>query len=739
VGSLSRDVRWVQDNVVLALAMRSTPPTLWRTGNGGQSWEDQTAKLITNGVTSASYPQFIYNSPVNNSIVYIRSNTDISWVTYNAGETWSVIKPGAGYINLRWHPTRDDWAIAAKADGAMPTISVSKDFGATWASVAKTYPGAQYSWGDAGSGDVPENRIYMIVPPTDVASGHPDFVQTDDFGATQTLIHDKVYDFAFLEKQILILVFVPTLNDIILRVTPDVGEAHRTWYTSEFPFGEDLPINGYTILDDHTGAIYLGLNHAAYQSHWGNVYVSDSVGVHYYPSQSHVNAYQPIYDFERVHTLDGIYIANTLTNWAEENTDRDDDLVQSFITMDNGNTWNLINPPHFDWRGNPITCTGTCALHLHCYVGYLSDLFGPFYSAESSPGFVIANGNVGDYLAQQREEVNTYMSRDGGLSWVELMAGPTIYEIGDHGGIIVMAPLGDSTTVAFFTLDQGKTLQNVTLSNSPIDVYNIISEPSSTGEKFIVQGLQNGRTVLISLDFTQVFDRTCVEADYETWQPSGPVKVNGKNCLLGKDVTYKRRKADSACFNAETRDVILKTEFCECTWDDWECDIGWHRSNGTDCVPESPVSRDVPANCHGTYNISQGYRPTPGTACQGGLQLWGEGPFDCPATGKASKAWIAAAVLIPLVVVVLIIVAAFFAIRSEKLRDKLPFLNRFQNLNVGYLGLNTKPDTFDEDEDIFERRDDVETHTIEEDEDQILPVSAPATLVEVDDHFDPRA
>lgn len=31
------------------------------------------------------------------------------------------------------------------------------------------------------------------------------------------------------------------------------------------------------------------------------------------------------------------------------------------------------------------------------------------------------------------------MSRDGGLNWYEIAKGSHIYEIGDHGGVIVLA------------------------------------------------------------------------------------------------------------------------------------------------------------------------------------------------------------------------------------------------------------------------------------------------------------
>eukprot|EP01119_Soliformovum_irregulare_P020788 TRINITY_DN678_c0_g1_i1.p1 TRINITY_DN678_c0_g1~~TRINITY_DN678_c0_g1_i1.p1 ORF type:complete len:774 (-),score=177.48 TRINITY_DN678_c0_g1_i1:106-2427(-) len=738
VGSLARDVRWINGKVILAISMRENPPKLYRSANGGVTWDDQSSKILVAPAQTA-VPQFIYANSVNSSLVYVRSRNHISWVTYDAGETWQVITPGAGYVNLAWHPYRAEWAIAQNfAGGQMPTISVTQDFGQTWKSVIQTYGDARYSWGDAGqpNGDVPPQRIYMVAPPTDPASDHPDFIYTDDLGGSRTVVHDKVYDFVFLEKQVIILAYVPTLADIVLRVTPDLGDSHKIWYDSEFPFGKEVPINGYTLLDDHTGAIYLGLNHEGPNSRYGNVYVSDSVGVHYFPSQSHVYTYSSVFDFERVHTLNGIYVSNTLQNWRDSHSTRADDEVQTFITMDNGDTWNLIKAPHFDSQGNPIVCTGIdCALHLHCYVGYITNLIGPFYSVEQSPGLVIANGNVGSYLSQQREETNTFISRDGGANWIEVMKGPTIYEIGDHGGIIVMAPLGVSTQYAYFTLDFGKTVYNVSLT-APIDVYNIIAEPSSTGEHFLLMGYQGTTPVVVGMDFSSVFPRDCVTQDYEDWSPPGN-NINGKNCLLGQDITYTRRKSDANCYNNEVIDHIKSIEYCQCTWDDWECELGYHR-NGTVCVSESAPESGVPANCHPgkQYNITKGYRPVPGTACQGGLQLWGEGPYDCPDPAARSKAWIAAAVLVPLVVVILIIVGAFFAIRSEKLREKLPFLNRVSNWKVGYLGLNTKPDTFDEDEDIFERREDVETHTIE-DEDQILPVSAPAALD--DDNFNPRA
>jgi len=55
------------------------------------------------------------------------------------------------------------------------------------------------------------------------------------------------------------------------------------------------------------------------------------------------------------------------------------------------------------------------------------------------------------------DEVNTYLSRDGGLHWDEIKKGSHIYEIGNNGGIIVMAENQHSTMEIFYSFDEGMT------------------------------------------------------------------------------------------------------------------------------------------------------------------------------------------------------------------------------------------------------------------------------------------
>jgi hypothetical protein len=46
----------------------------------------------------------------------------------------------------------------------------------------------------------------------------------------------------------------------------------------------------------------------------------------------------------------------------------------------------------------------------------------------------MATGNLGDRLTPFASKTNTYLTQDGGLSWIEAAKGSHIYEFGDHGG-----------------------------------------------------------------------------------------------------------------------------------------------------------------------------------------------------------------------------------------------------------------------------------------------------------------
>ena len=139
-----------------------------------------------------------------------------------------------------------------------------------------------------------------------------------------------------------------------------MGRKYKTFYETEFPFGNQVENKQYAILDDSTGGIYIGINHQDVRSgRWGNIYTSDSTGIliflfffffsflitgnvgsRYILSLEHVkllplSSSSVLYDFDNVKSLEGIFMANVLTNW-ETSTGDQFDLLQTFLSLNNG-------------------------------------------------------------------------------------------------------------------------------------------------------------------------------------------------------------------------------------------------------------------------------------------------------------------------------------------------------------------------------------------------------------------
>ena len=144
-------------------------------------------------------------------------------------------------------------------------------------------------------------------------------------------------------------------------------------------------------------------------------------------------------------------------------------------------------------------------------------------SSPSIPGFIVATGNEGQYLS--RNLTNTYMSDDGGVTWRLLIKGNHIYDIGDQGGLIVLAPSGTPTTYILFSWDMGRSLNKMTVHHEPFYVSRIKADQDNKGLLVIVQGVQDSdhhQGIVISLEFSNLMPRLCEVdslADFEVWTP----------------------------------------------------------------------------------------------------------------------------------------------------------------------------------------------------------------------------
>jgi len=209
--------------------------------------------------------------------------------------------------------------------------------------------------------------------------------------------------------------------------------------------------------------------------------------------------------------------------------------------------------------------------------------------------------------------------------------GSHIYEFGDHGGIIVMASDQEATQSISYSWNEGKTWEELEISETPFELTNIIIEPTNTAQSFVVHGVaDNGRGIVVGIDFSSLHKRNCqgidspdsFDSDYELWSPNDE---SNPKCLMGKRVTYLRRKREAECFNTQQFERKLFIENCECTEEDWECDLGYERKDKGPCIEIKSLQNinqnqlEEPQNCSHYYYLTQGYRKVAGDTCVGGV------------------------------------------------------------------------------------------------------------------------
>lgn len=92
-----------------------------------------------------------------------------------------------------------------------------------------------------------------------------------------------------------------------------------------------------------------------------------------------------------------------------------------------------------------------------------------------------------------------------------------------------------------------------------------------------------------------------------------------EGCILGKKYSYKRKNKDADCLNGDYFDKLISFNYCECSEEDWECDIGFQRDKDGICIHKKKQEFTVPEVCEDSYSLSSGYRKVAGDACMGGV------------------------------------------------------------------------------------------------------------------------
>jgi len=630
------DIQWVGSDKKTVF-VRSQKNFIYRSGDEGRSWERQNWKMEkTSADEEKSGILSFHASPVDSSKIFFRGSGKQHWLTLDRGLHYQPLDPAFVIKEVKMHPTESEWMLASHlTDGCKKSsrvdcnmeVYLTQDLGKTWKLLQRYV--AQFEWAPAADGQLKpgmeKSSIFMVTyamhsgnQPFGVWSAKATFSRSDDLWKTQYALLPRGNRFLFLDK----FIFVAVVNkhhenQVNLYVSSEGGKIFKK---ARLPF--QLTEHSYTILDTSEGSVFLHVNHGDYNTGYGNIYLSDSEGLRFSLSlRNNKRDAQGRCDFEKVQGIEGIYITNEQINTDGGMKERP--KLRTKITFDKGGKWAAIKPPIATNTGKEFACNPTedasCTLHLHG----VTDSWGPFYSSKNAIGMVMATGNVGKHLSDKEDEVHTFMSRDGGLTWQMARAGSHIYEYGDHGAIIVIADDRKASTEVYYSWDEALTWNELHFSDTPTEIENIVIEPQATSQVFVMYGTRGEQGVLFQADFSNLHEPQCKgvdqagdpSSDYELWSPSDG-RPDGSKCLLGHQVRYTRRRRAAACFNGEEYERSEFRKTCPCAEEDYECDFGYERStdNGP-CVAVMAMPTGPPSECRGSYTVSNGYRLVAGDTC----------------------------------------------------------------------------------------------------------------------------
>ena len=398
---------------------------------------------------------------------------------------------------------------------------------------------------------------------------------------------------------------------------------------------EHIDSSLYLILNDADGVSFLAVCNSEY-SMVASLYQANIDNGLYWLNRPHLRAtcdsrHFKGADFQRIHSLDATYFTNGYPDAAfDQSGSSIENYIQSAISFNKGGSWSYLTAPD-----NQNCVKPNCSLHLFSFAD--DEMI---YSTEEAVGIVIAQGNMGQYRKPITDSsTGLFLSRNGGYTWNHLKTGRFLVSSSNHASVIVLVPKGE-TNEFLYSWDQGESWSQCLFASDNVQVEYLLNrmEDEST---FILIGKgmdgNSGIIVTITIPHAPVCEGFALagtpNSDYELFS-----QQVGDSCILGQDVTYTRRKQDSACLNdsEERRDA---QGACQCARLDYTCDGDCFKQaideNGdvvcvNDCVglPNDPQA--PPANCTGTYTPPSGYRLVDGDyPCVDGLQ-YSVSPIPCP-------------------------------------------------------------------------------------------------------------
>lgn len=692
--------------------------TSYRSKDYGKTYENYQEKLIkpfeivSDVKPNQLFIKSIEKNPIDETFLFFIGIDSISWVIESCGDELTPINTNGPISELKFHPIEKNWVLFSipqncqnelNEDFLCQKLYLSKKKGLTIRFLKEKV--IDFSWGIEDLSyleNIPITRIYACIytgiqsPDKNKWSTSIDFFASDDFFKNENLLLNSGNRFLLLDKNLFVVQAQnEKTQEVKLYMSKAIGKPLK-FKLLEIPVTH-LSQSTYTILESTKNSIFLQINHLSTKSPFGHIYVLNKIGEQISLSLlNNLRNSEGHADFEKIAGMSSVYLANVLEHEKARMIEREysknkafqtipernflieaQKYIKTYITFDNGGIWHTITPP------DPSICKKECSLNLN--VRTFKE-YGPIYSKDNSLGLVIATGNIGEYLQQRKDEINTYLSRDGGYSWEEIAKGSHIYEFGDHGGLILMAENTKLVKTLKYTWNYGENWTEIQLGDE-LNVLNILTEENNKGLHFIILAEKfiddKKKIMTYALDFAELNIRKCIgyadlNSDYEIWTP-----FHSHKCLLGEKKTYIKRKHDRICYNGFEFEKKMKKETCECSEEDWECDSGFYREKEGGCQKISDKKEDYFEDCQDFIEVSSGYRMVPGSKCIGGLQ-YKSNIIECPKKVKENSSRFIE-YIIGLVFIFCLILLVFVLLMRKKinLEDKIAKENDYDLIEEG--------------------------------------------------------
>ncbi|EGR30448.1 hypothetical protein IMG5_131920 [Ichthyophthirius multifiliis] len=343
-----QEIHWCGDDSSndQGVVLLTTKGSVYTSDNRGISWQKKVEQFIKEGINAQQnlnedigYVHKIMSSPINSNEIVFIGTQGINWITTDCGQT---IKPLGANMNLKefaFHPTERTWMLASSwsvCDNKNENQSknnqknqcfvtkdlyLSQNFGQKWKLLTKYI--VQFQWAQRFQNIQSKIPIQRIIYSKEIGNqGHQKiqgwnmkthlFYSDDFLVKEQNMIVNQGNKFLITENYIFAAqVHNSQTQEVKLMVAQQNLQNEQNYKFNYVEIDQNIFQHSFTVLDTSEGQVFLNLNPYGYNSPLGIIYQSDSTGRRFSLSlQDNVRSTDGQCDFEKLFSVDGIYIAN---------------------------------------------------------------------------------------------------------------------------------------------------------------------------------------------------------------------------------------------------------------------------------------------------------------------------------------------------------------------------------------------------------------------------------------------